>query len=134
MRLIHAGDRTAQQRNGQEHSTNHNDRQQTEADRLLPLPVGFRYRCRSNGHFVFFAAFLEAFFGAAFGAAFGADFGADFFAAFLEATAASFFAVAFVALLPAVAVFLSPNARSQFFQNSGVVPVRTIGPLIDSAL
>lgn len=55
------------------------------------------------------------------------DFLADlafFFADFLAvvvALAAGFFFAAF---------FLSPNTLSQFFQNAGVVPVRTIGPPI----
>ena len=52
---------------------------------------------------------------------------------FLGADALSGFSVPFAALLSPVDFFLSPKARSQFFQNSGVVPVRTIGPLIDSA-
>ena len=119
MRLIDPGDRTTQQRNGKEHSRNRRDRQQAEDHRLPLLPSGFGCRYRDTDHFVFFAAFFAAFFGA-FLTAFAGD-------------EPSVVLVPTAAVLPPVAFFLSPKARSQFFQNSGVVPVRTIGPLIDSA-
>ena len=48
---------------------------------------------------------------------------ADFFDDFFEALAPDFF-------LPAFFLPLSPKILSQFSQNSGVAPVRTIGPLI----
>ena len=65
-------------------------------------------------HYFFFAAFL-----------------ADFFAAFFGAAAAfvAFFLAAFGAV-DEVLFFFPPKTWSQFFQNSGVVPVRTIGPLM----
>ncbi|WP_197440516.1 hypothetical protein [Polystyrenella longa] len=98
---------------------------------------------------VFFAAvFLGAdFLGAAFffTAGFRAVFLAVFFAVFFTAALAFFLEVLAVAVLPpAVAFFLlfedfllepslavsSPKTLSQFFQNLGVVPVRTMGPLM----
>jgi hypothetical protein len=47
-----------------------------------------------------------------------------FLAALGLADLAPFFAAAFFGFVPA----FFPNAKSQFCQNSGVVPVRTIGP------
>jgi hypothetical protein len=63
--------------------------------------------------------FLPAFFAAFLGAA------------FLEAALAGFATLAAAFESPPFAADLSPNTLSQFFQNFGFVPVRTIGPLIE---
>jgi hypothetical protein len=54
-----------------------------------------------------------------------------YFFAFGFALAGFFLGAAFFPLAAALG-FAVPKALSQFFQNSGVVPVRTIGPLIAS--
>jgi hypothetical protein len=63
------------------------------------------------------------------------DFAADFFRAtafFVPVFADTLLFVAFFFAVVDFFVFcgLSPKTLSQFFQNSGVVPVRTIGPLV----
>lgn len=57
------------------------------------------------------------------------------FGAFFTVFFAGFFAAVFFFLVGLSPPALPPpNAWSQFFQNSGVVPVRTIGPLIKKRL
>jgi hypothetical protein len=108
-------------------------------DRIRNLPSG--------GYFFFFEDFVAVVFGAAFfDAAFFVAFFAVTFAAFTSVTS-GFFAVFFPAtvFLPASVDFsaeafffvLPPSLaagaekmRSQFVQNLGFVPVRTIGPLM----
>jgi hypothetical protein len=67
-----------------------------------------------DDYFFFFAAFLAAFFAPFFGAA------------VLDATAF----LAALGLSDAVSEDFFPKTVSQFFQNSGVVPVLTMGPLM----
>jgi hypothetical protein len=117
MRLIDPRDWTTQQGNGQKQHRNRQDRQQTETKGFPLLSADIRCRFRSENHFDFLAAFFPA-----------------FLTTFLVVPDASADLAPFSDFFVSpVAFFLSPKARSQFFQNSGVVPVRTIGPLIDSA-